>query len=260
MPPIRADDHDPRRAQPFVPVRFTTPARPARRAVGGAGGLPRLRARTQPTIRYTPAADDDQPLPVCDYTTEDDAPCEEPAQEKRWSGAAVVTAAALGAIAGGVLVSAGLVWALGLLPGMRGLASPKSTSVVAAQKVTIIPSAQAAGRCRGGRQQGRALGGQRHHPAAGPIRSPVRSATARSATARASSSARTATSSRTTTSSTAPTGCWSRVGVEDKVATVVGVDTSTDLAVIKIEGTGYPAIDIGTSKSPARRAVRDGRR
>ena len=53
---------------------------------------------------------------MCDYTTESDAPCEEPAQEKRWSGAAVVTAAAFGAIAGGVLLSAGLVWALGLLP------------------------------------------------------------------------------------------------------------------------------------------------
>jgi putative serine protease PepD len=39
-----------------------------------------------------------------------------------------------------------------------------------------------------------------------------------------------------------------RVGVTDKPAKVVGVDTSTDIAVLKIDGTGYPAIDIGTSK------------
>jgi putative serine protease PepD len=38
------------------------------------------------------------------------------------------------------------------------------------------------------------------------------------------------------------------VGVEDKVAKVVGVDQSTDLAVIKIEGSGYPAIEVGASK------------
>ena len=39
------------------------------------------------------------------------------------------------------------------------------------------------------------------------------------------------------------------VGVEDKPAKVVGVDPATDLAVIKIEGTGYPAIDSIDSKN-----------
>jgi putative serine protease PepD len=38
------------------------------------------------------------------------------------------------------------------------------------------------------------------------------------------------------------------VGLEDKVATVVGVDPSTDLAVLKIEGSGYPAVEAGSSK------------
>ena len=82
----------------------------------------------RPTSPTTPM----QATSRCPFATtraRDDAPCEEPAQEKRWSGAAVVTAAALGAIAGGVLVSAGLVWALGLLPGVRGLTSPKTSSV-----------------------------------------------------------------------------------------------------------------------------------
>jgi putative serine protease PepD len=38
------------------------------------------------------------------------------------------------------------------------------------------------------------------------------------------------------------------VGLEDKVATLVGTDPSTDLAVIKIEGNGYPAVEAGSSK------------
>ncbi len=38
------------------------------------------------------------------------------------------------------------------------------------------------------------------------------------------------------------------VGVEDKPATVVGIDTSSDLAVLKIEGDGYPAAEAGSSK------------
>ncbi len=38
------------------------------------------------------------------------------------------------------------------------------------------------------------------------------------------------------------------VGLEDKEATVVGVDPSTDLAVLKIEGSGYPAVEAGSSK------------
>ena len=39
------------------------------------------------------------------------------------------------------------------------------------------------------------------------------------------------------------------VGLEDKVATVVGTDPSTDLAVLKIEGSGYPAVEAGSSKA-----------
>ena len=38
------------------------------------------------------------------------------------------------------------------------------------------------------------------------------------------------------------------VGVENKVAKIMGVDPTTDLAVIKIDSTGLPAITIGSSK------------
>ena len=38
------------------------------------------------------------------------------------------------------------------------------------------------------------------------------------------------------------------VGIEDKVATVVGTDPSTDLAVLKIDGGPYPAAELGASK------------
>ena len=37
-------------------------------------------------------------------------------------------------------------------------------------------------------------------------------------------------------------------GNKDMAAKVIGTDPLTDLAVIKIDGTGYPAVEIGTSK------------
>jgi putative serine protease PepD len=41
------------------------------------------------------------------------------------------------------------------------------------------------------------------------------------------------------------------VGVANKEAKVIGVDPTTDLAVIKIDGTGLPAINVGSSKDLA---------
>jgi hypothetical protein len=35
-------------------------------------------------------------LPVCDYTGDDDVPCEEPALVRQWSSASVITSAAVG--------------------------------------------------------------------------------------------------------------------------------------------------------------------
>ncbi len=60
------------------------------------------------------------PLPVCEYTGEPgEEPCEEPATVKRWSSGAVIVAAALGALAGGILVAAAVIWISGVVPGLR---------------------------------------------------------------------------------------------------------------------------------------------
>ncbi len=194
------------------------------------------------------------PLPVCDYTTESDEPCEEPAQERRWSSAAVIASASIGALVGGVLVAAVAAWALGLFPGVRPLVSALSEGEVAkpvaagSQRITIegdgnvssvaeavaakvVPSVvnvaisgvdvdpftgqqfeSESGNGSGViiRQDGYILTNQ--HVVDGASRIVV------------------------------------TVGVEDKVAKVVGVDASTDLAVLKIEGSGYPAITPGSSE------------
>ena len=73
---------------------------------------------------------------------------------------------------------------------------------------------------------------------------------ARPAWARASSSARRATSSPTTTSSKRPTKSRSRCPDGKKLlAKVVGSDPETDLAVLRVEAEGLPAITFGSSET-----------
>ena len=185
-------------------------------------------------------------LPVCDYTDESDAPCEEPARARRWSSAAVVTGAALGSVVGGILVAAGMVWALGLVPGVTPLTSvAKPGSTLAT--ISISPTGQAL-------DVPEAVAGK-------VVPSVVNITILQSQTDQF-------TAEVTYSSVGNGSGVIIRgngyiltnyhvvenadrvlvtVGVEDKVATIVGVDPSTDLAVIKIAGSGYPAIDLGTS-------------
>lgn len=196
---------------------------------------------------YPPPSE--EPLPVCDYTSESEAPCEEPTTVKRWSGAAVITAAALGATVGGVLVAVGLVWALGLLPGAKPLKSlTTATSAVKAQNITISPTAQPS-----------------------DVAESVASKAVPSVANVTVEQARTDQFTGNTAYQAVGNGSGViirsdgyiltnyhvvegadrvvvTVGVEDKTARVVGVDTSTDLAVIKIDGSGYPAITPGSSK------------
>jgi putative serine protease PepD len=194
-------------------------------------------------------AEAEGPLPVCDYTGEGDEACEEPAKQKRWSSAAVVTAASLGSLAGGLLVAAAAAWAFGMMPGGRAAVSSVAQTATqgVAQKISIVPNAQNVDVATavakkvvpsvvsvtiqqavtdfGGNQSFQKVG-----TGSGVI---IRS------------------DGYILTNNHVVEGAQKvvvTVGLEDKVATVVGVDPSTDLAVLKIEGSGYPAVEAGSSK------------
>ncbi len=193
-------------------------------------------------------AQDDEPLRVCDYTGESDAPCEEPARVRRWSSAAVVTGAALGAVAGGVLVAAGIVWTLGLIPGVTPLraitgavpVSAQATVTISAKGVALdVPEAVASKvvpsvvnitiyQTQTDQFSGQSVTVEAGNGSGVIIRQDGYILTNNHVVENADRVSVT-------------------VGVEDKRATVVGVDPTTDLAVIKIDGTGYPAIELGRS-------------
>ena len=200
---------------------------------------------------HTPApATTSAPLPVCDYTGEGDEPCEEPAVQRRWSGAAVVTSAAVGAVVGGVLVSAALIWVLGLIPGTQPLRTAQKAAPrqVSNPSITINPGNSMA---------------EVSEAVAAKVVPAVVNVTIRqkgfdpftgqtvSQEVGNGSGVILRSDGYILTNNHVIEGADSivvTVGVEDKPATVVGVDTSSDLAVLKIEGTGYPAVDTGTSK------------
>jgi putative serine protease PepD len=195
----------------------------------------------------TGPATESSPLPVCDYTGDSDAPCEEPAVQRRWSSAAVVVAAALGALVGGVLVAAGVVWALGLVPGVAPLETPvqrvlrsettvaipaKSEALTISEAVAtkVVPSVVSVSLIEEGVNP---WTGQQVVREAGSgsgvmIRPDGHILTNYHVIEDASRIVVT-------------------VGVDEKEATVVGTDPSSDLAVLSIEGTGYPAIELGSS-------------
>ena len=201
----------------------------------------------QPAPPTAPYAE--QPLPVCDYTGESDEPCEEPATVRRWSGDAVVVAAALGSLVGGVLVAAGLVWALGLLPGASPIKAGVATdgTVSQAASLTINPGTQSPDVAEAVAQKAVpsvvnvTIQSQRTDPFTGQT-SMVDLGNGSGVIIRPDGYILTnyhvvEGADRVLVS----------VGVGNKEAKVVGADKSTDLAVLKIDGTGYPAFDFGTS-------------
>ncbi len=186
------------------------------------------------------------PLPVCEYTGEpDDEPCEEPATVRRWSGAAVITAASLGGAFGAILSAAALIWALGMWPGARPLTTATDTGTRPSE-LTITPSD----------------GSNSAVPVAAKVTPSVVNVAIE----------QTAVNPFNGLRQTIETGNGSgviiredgyiltnnhvvegadriivTVGVQDVEAEIIGLDPSTDLAVIKISGTDYPAIELGSS-------------
>ncbi|MBA4370577.1 MAG: hypothetical protein C0418_03240 [Coriobacteriaceae bacterium] len=190
-------------------------------------------------VAPSPGAED---LPVCDYTGDGDEPCEEPATVKRWSGAAVVTAAAVGSLVGGLLVAAALIWAFGAWPGARPYVASESRpgsgaplniqtgvevdpAVAVAAKVTpsvVNVTVQQASQFGGGLQTAGNASGviidpdgyilTNYHVVSGADRVLV------------------------------------KLGQDDVEAKLVGSDASADLAVIKVDRTDLPAAELGSSE------------
>ncbi len=185
------------------------------------------------------------PLPVCEYTGEpDDEPCEEPTLVRQWSSAAIVTAAAIGAVIGGVLVAAGIMWALGFVPGVRPVTQEPPTARPSETTITV-----------------------------GSDVNPAVAVAAKVTPSVVNVSVQQSTINRFTgTVELVEVGNGSGViirsdgyiltnyhvienaeriivtaGVQDVSAEVVGVDPSTDLAVLRIPGDDYPAITFGSS-------------
>ena len=168
----------------------------------------------------------DEPLPVCDYTGEDEAPCEEPATTRRWSGAAVVTTLmARGALPDSHPQHLGMPATVSISPTGQALDVPEAVAgkiVPSVVNITIQeprtdPFTGESGFVEAGNGSGVIIRTDgyiltNYHVVQGATRVVV------------------------------------TVGVEDKVARIVGVDPSTDLAVIKVSGSGYPAVEIGSSK------------
>ncbi len=184
------------------------------------------------------------PLPICDYLSDSEEPCEEPALVKRWSSVAVVMAGSLGAVVGGILVAAAIMWAIGAVPGVRpivqepaqmlpsevtiSLDGDVNPAVAVASKVTpsvvnVAMQQRVINRFTG------AVELQEVGNGSGVIiREDGYILTNYHVIADAQ-------------------GVVVTVGLQDVEAEVVGVDPSTDLAVLKIPGDDHPAIALGSS-------------
>ncbi len=186
------------------------------------------------------------PLPVCDYTGEGDVPCEEPVQEKRWSSAAVIIAATVGALAGGVLVAAAALWLISGIPALRNI-QPKPTASTSTASLRINPNTSV----------DRAVAvASKAQPSV--VNVSIRQAgvdpfTGQQFTQEAGNGSGVIIrpDGYILTNNHVVEGAseiYVTYGNQDKPAKVIGTDPLTDLAVIKIDGANYPAIDLGTSK------------
>lgn len=189
------------------------------------------------------------PLPVCDYTTDSEEPCEEPAVQKRWSGIAVVVSAIAGAVVGGVFVAVAVVWALGMIPGTQPLTEADTTaaSTQTTSTVSISTSGSASAITEAVAEKvvpqvvSITVRQQSYDPFTGQ---------SYSGDTGSGSGVIIRSDGYILTNYHVIEGADEilvSVGVDEATATVVGTDTSSDLAVLKIPGSGYPAIEPGDS-------------
>jgi putative serine protease PepD len=233
---------------PGVPPAWAgSPAQPPVLPVSGASSVP---PPTEIEPDWSPRARmREEPLPVCDYTTESEEPCEEPAQARRWSSAAVVTAATLGAVVGGALVAAALVWVFGMAPlADRGVTGTPTSQTVSSAKFSI--------NAKGGSLDVAEAVAKKVVPSVVNVTvqqsvvDPFSGTKSYQDLGNASGIIIRPDGYILTNNHVVSVAdrIMVSVGVENKVARIVGTDPTTDIAVIKIDGTGYPAIDIGSSK------------
>lgn len=199
-----------------------------------------------PPIARPAGSRPDAPLPVCDYTSESEEPCEEPARERRWSSAAVVTAAVFGALVGGLLTAAAVAWVLGLVPGIRPLDTSEREQPRSERPLTInvsedltVSEAVAA----------KVVPSVVNITIYETVIDPFTGQTRRQEVGNGSGVIIREDGYILTNNHVIEGADEIMVAaqVERLPATVVGTDPSSDLAVIKIEGSGYPAIEIGDS-------------
>ena len=186
------------------------------------------------------------PLPVCEYAGESgDLPCEEPATVKQWSSATVVVAAAGGALVGSFVAAVVIVWALGFWPGLRPF-EPTVPGGNGTSPITIAPDSNL----------------DFAEAVAAKVTPSVVNITVEQAYTDPFSGA--TQFQEVANGSGVIVGedgfiltnyhviqganrLVLAVGVDDVEAEIVGVDPKTDLAVLKIPGADYPAIEIGSS-------------
>lgn len=186
------------------------------------------------------------PLPVCDIDSPDGEPCEEPAVVRTWSSAAVVTSAALGALAGSLLVAATLVWLFGLWPGSRPFTGTQSERPATGAEVTISSGADV---------DAAVAVAEKVNPAVVNVSIQQRgfdpfTGSSGLYDAGNGSGVILRSDGYILTNNHVIAGAdriMVTVGPDDMEATVVGKDPQTDLAVLKIEGTDYPQIEVGSS-------------
>ncbi len=207
-------------------------------------------AAERPTVAPAPPAIPPGPLPAC--AGDDEVPCVEPVPAaSRPSGGALVLSAALGAIVGGLLITVLAAWAFGLVPGTSPLIKlPSSGRIETPRPTETVINIE---------------GGDVNAVAQTVAEKVVPSVVSITVAQRGVDPW---TGQEFTQESGSGSGVIIRedgyiitnnhvidgadrlivtVGVEDKEAKIVGTDPSTDLAVIKIEGSGYPAIGVGSS-------------